>query len=58
MANEFAMTDNSGTLKEFYSPDPVGEALKRKRKKLAQTKGMEENLPEETGGLLSGTNSN
>jgi hypothetical protein len=53
MANEFATTDNSGTLKQDYV-DPVGEALKRKRLKLAQSKGIEDNKPVDTQGGLYG----
>jgi hypothetical protein len=40
VANEFASTTNtetSGILKNAYETEPVGEALKRKRKKLAET---------------------
>lgn len=42
MANDFANTDNSqGLLKDATETSPLQEALRRKRKKLAETKGIE-----------------
>jgi hypothetical protein len=48
--NEFASTENSeGMLKTSYDTgrSPLEEALRRKRKKLAETKGMEVKEEEE-----------
>jgi hypothetical protein len=53
--NEFASTQDTGLLKDAYPEDssPIQEALKKKRKKLAETKiGLSDTTEEE--GLTNG----
>lgn len=43
MPNDFADTTNTGILKDYYQESPMSAALKKKREKLAKSKGVGEN---------------
>lgn len=44
--NDFSNIENSGLLKDWYS-EPVGTALRKRRLKLAETKGISSELNDE-----------